>query len=259
VKSYVYSVLTPAAAPYFNLAGGTFHSPQLLTLTDSTPGAAIHYTTNGSSPTASSTLYTGPISISSTETIKAAAIASGYSLSAVSSKSYVYVPFALAAAPAFSLAGGTYNSPQNLTLTDSTPGATIYYTTNGTAPTTSSTVYVGPISIASTETVQAAAIAAGYSLSPVSSKAYTYVSLPLAATPFFHLAGGHYTTPQMLTLSDSTPGATIHYTTNGTIPTTSSTQYTGPITISTSETVIAIAAASGYANSNPAAKAYTIP
>ena len=77
--------------------------------------------------------------------------------------------------------------------------------------------------------------------------------------PYFSLAGGHYTTPQVLTLTDATPGATIYYTTNGTTPTTSSTKYTGPITISTSETVIAIAAASGYTNSNPASKAYTIP
>ena len=103
------------------------------------------------------------------------------------------------------------------------------------------------------------AIATGYNLSPVSSKAYTITPLPLAASPYFTLAGGHYTTPQTLALTDTTPGATIYYTTNGTIPTTGSTYYAGPITISTSETVIAIAVAPGYSNSNPSAKAYTIP
>ena len=174
-------------------------------------------------------------------------------------KAYVYSAFPPAAAPSFSLAGGTYNTPQMLTLTDATPGATIHYTTNGTTPTATSTLYAGPITIAATETVQAVAIATGYSLSAVSSKAYTYTPLPLAAAPYFSLAGGHYTTPQVLTLTDATPGATIYYTTNGTTPTTSSTKYTGPITISTSETVIAIAAAPGYTNSNPASKAYTIP
>jgi hypothetical protein len=107
--------------------------------------------------------------------------------------------------------------------------------------------------------VEAAAIAPGFSLSPVSSKAYTYNPLPQTAPPFFSLAGGHYTTPQMLTLTDSTAGAVIYYTTNGTIPTTASTLYTAPITISTSETVIAIAAAPAHSNSNPSAKAYVIP
>jgi sugar lactone lactonase YvrE len=258
-KSYTYAALAPAAAPYFNLAGGTYHSPVMLTLTDTTPGVTIHYTTNGTTPTAASTLYTSPITIASSETVEAVAIATGYALSPPASKAYVYVPYPPATAPSFSLAGGTYNTPQSLTLTDTTPGATIYYTTNGTAPTTSSTVYKGTITIASTETVEAAAIATGYALSPVSSKAYTYSPLPLAAAPYFSLAGGHYATPQMLTLTDATPGAAIYYTTNGTIPTTSSTRYTAPITISTSETVIAIAAETGYTNSNPASKAYTIP
>jgi len=69
----------------------------------------------------------------------------------------------------------------------------------------------------------------------VSSKAYTYTPLPLAVSPYFNLAGGHYTTPQMLTLTDSTPGAAIDHATNGTNPTTASTKYAVPITIGTSE------------------------
>jgi hypothetical protein len=258
-KAYTYSALPAAAAPYFNLAGGTYHSPQMLTLTDTTPGAMIHYTTNGTTPTASSTLYTGPITIALTETVQAVAIASGFSLSNVSTKAYNYVPYPPAAAPSFGLAGGTYNTPQSLTLTDTTTNASIYYTTNGTTPTAASTLYTAPITIASTETIRAVAIAIGYSLSAVSSKAYTITPLPSAAAPYFSLAGGHYATPQMLMLTDSTPGAAIYYTTNGTMPTTGSTLYTGPIPIGTSETVIAIAAASGYTNSNPASKVYIIP
>jgi Chitobiase/beta-hexosaminidase C-terminal domain/FG-GAP-like repeat len=258
-KAYVFSALPAAAAPYFNLAGGTYHSAQMLTLSDSTPGAAIHYTTNGTTPTMSSTLYTSPLTIASSETVQAIAIASGFSLSNVSTKAYTYVPYPPAASPSFSLAGGIYNTPQSLTLTDTTNGATIYYTTNGTAPTTNSAKYTGPITIESTELVQAVAIATAYNLSPVSAKAYTYSPLPLAAAPYFSLAGGHYATPQMLTLTESTPGATVYYTTNGTLPTTGSTRYNGPINISTSETVIAIAIATGYTNSNPASKAYTIP
>lgn len=251
----------PTPAPYFSLAGGAYHTPQSLTLSDTAAGAIIHftYTAKGTTPTTASTVYTGPITINTSGTVEAIAIAPGHAPSAAATKAYVYVVLPPAATPYFNLAGGTYHSPQLLTLTDTTPGATIHYTTNGTTPTTSSAVYSAPITIASTEKVEAAAIATGFSLSPVSSKAYTYSPLPLAAAPYFSLAGGHYTTPQTLTLTDSTPSATIYYTTNGTMPTTASTPYTGPITISTSETVIAIAVASGYANSNPASKAYTVP
>lgn len=258
-KSYVYVPEPPATAPVFSLASGTYHSPQSLTLSDSTPGATIYYTTNGTSPTTSSTKYTGPITIASTELVAATAIATGFTLSPVSSKAYTYVPFPTAAAPVFSLPGGTYSTPQLLTLTDTTPGATIYYTTNGTAPTTSSATYTAPLTIASTELVAAAAVAAGYNPSPISSKAYTYSALPQATAPVFSLAGGTYSTPQLLTLNDATPGAVIYFTTNGTTPTASSTKYTGPITISTTELVEAIAVATGYNNSKVSAKAYTIP
>ena len=49
----------------------------------------------------------------------------------------------IASPPTFSPAGGTYASPQTVTISDASPGATIYYTTNGTAPTTSATIYSG--------------------------------------------------------------------------------------------------------------------
>src|SRR5206468_2116428 len=116
------------------------HSPQTLTLTDVTPGAAIYYTytASGTTPTTGSTLYTGPITINSSGIVEAIATAAGFAQSKISSKAYTYSLQSPAMAPAFSLAGGTYNSPQSLTLTDATPGATIYYTTNGTSPTTSS-------------------------------------------------------------------------------------------------------------------------
>ena len=78
-----------------------------------------------------------------------------------------------AATPTFSPAAGTYSSAQTVTISTATPSATIYYTTNGSTPTTSSTVYSGPITVSATETLQAIAVASGYSTSAVGSAAYT--------------------------------------------------------------------------------------
>jgi len=69
----------PTATPFFNVAA------QTVTIMDATAGATIYYTTNGNTPTASSARYTGPITVSSTETIEAIAVASGQSTSSVAS------------------------------------------------------------------------------------------------------------------------------------------------------------------------------
>lgn len=63
----------------------------------------------------------------------------------------------------------------------------------------------------------------------------------------------------MVTLTDSTAGAAIYYTTNGTVPTASSTQYTSPIPVSSTTTIQAIALAPGYSQSGAASATYTIP
>jgi hypothetical protein len=88
------------------------------------------------------------------------------------------------AAPTFSLAQGTYTSAQTLTITDSVSGVAIYYTTNGTTPTTASTLYTGPVPIASTETVTAIAVNDGRVSGPTTSATYTLPpDFTLSASP----------------------------------------------------------------------------
>jgi hypothetical protein len=79
----------------------------------------------------------------------------------------------VAASPAFAPTAGTYTSAQPVTLTDSTPGAAIYYTLNGSTPTTASTLYTGAFTVSASTTVNAIAVATGYTNSPVSRATYT--------------------------------------------------------------------------------------
>jgi len=140
-------------------------------------------------------------------------MATGYSSSAVASAAYtINLP---AATPVLSPPAGAYTSAQSVTITDATAGETIYYTTNGAAPTTSSTRYTGGISVAATETIQAIAVAAGYSNSAVASAAYT--STCPQASRFLSGRGDLHVGAER-DHHDATAGATIYYTTNGARP-----------------------------------------
>lgn len=78
---------TPALQP----AGGviTTDFPSVL-ITDTTPGSTIYYTTDGSTPTTSSSVYSGAIAVNVPATIQALAAASGYTTSAVASATYKF-------------------------------------------------------------------------------------------------------------------------------------------------------------------------
>jgi hypothetical protein len=203
----------PTAAPTFTPAAGTYTGPQSVTITDATAGATIYYTTNGTTPTTTSTVYTGPISVSASETLEAIAVASGQTASVVASAAYT-IAAPRTATPTFTPAAGTYTASQSVTITDATAGATIYYTTNGTTPTTASAVYTGPISVGGSETLEAIAVAAGQTASAVATAAYTINTggpppppavndpngFPDAAN--FALAGGATVTGGALQLTD---------------------------------------------------------
>jgi glucosylceramidase len=245
---------SPAAAPTFSPAAGTYTSVQSVTLSDATAGASIYYTTNGTTPSASSTLYTKAMSVSSSQTIQAIAVASGYSNSAVASSAYT-INLPAAAAPTFTPMPGTYTSAQTVSLSDTIPGASIYYTIDGSTPTSSSTLYSSPIAVSLTTTINAIAAASGYSNSTVASGTYTF---PVTATPTFSPTPGTYYPSQAVTIGDTTTGATIYYTLDGSTPTPSSAQYSAPINVTATTTIKAFAIAPGNLQSAFIAGTYTI-
>jgi sugar lactone lactonase YvrE len=79
----------------------------------------------------------------------------------------------ITATPTFTPPAKTYPSAQSVTLSDKTAGAVIYYTVNGTTPSTSSARYKSPIPVKATETIKAIAIAPGHTVSAVASAKFT--------------------------------------------------------------------------------------
>lgn len=246
---------TSVAIPTASAAAGTYTSSQTVTLSDTTSGVSIYYTLDGTTPTSSSKSYSSPITISSTTTLKAVAIDSSGNSSSVLSVLYTIsqstttpVTTTKIPTPIASVPSGSYKAPLIVMLYDrySKP-LRAYYTLDGSTPTTSSTPYTGYIKITSTSTLKAIAVDSAGNTSDVLTNSYTIVTPP--ANPVASIRSGIYRTSQTVTLSDSTPGVSIYYTTDRTVPTAKSNLYTGPITID-KNTVLAMVAIDSSGNSS---------
>ncbi|MDD2230342.1 MAG: chitobiase/beta-hexosaminidase C-terminal domain-containing protein [Candidatus Cloacimonetes bacterium] len=245
-----------AASPTFSVAAGTYTTVQIVSISCATGGASIHYTTNGIDPTESSALYTAPISISFTTTLKAKAFIANYNSSSIATATYT-LNFPTVATPTLSPAAGTYTTVQTVSISCATNGTSIRYTTNGADPTESSSAYSSPISVLSTTTLKVKAFKANYNPSSTVTAIYT-INLPTIATPTFSPAAGTYTTVQTVSISCATSGASIRYTTNGTDPTESSSQYSSPISVQSTTTLKVKAFKANYNPSSIVTATYTI-
>ena len=363
--TYVSSIVitpTPGSAtptcdtPTFSPSAGTYGSAQNVTITTETEDATIYYTTDGATPTTSSSVYSSAITVSETQTIKAIAVKDGLDNSSVASATYTIVnlthagtsedPYSVAdartaidanygktgvyatgivseivtaydsgfgnitfdiidqggsntlrayrcggtdasdvtvgdvvvvsgnltlyndiyefsqgcelvslvhkpAVPTFSPAAGAVVSGTPVTLACLTDGATIYYTTDGSTPTTSSSVYSSAITVSETQTIKAIAVKDEQS-SDVAEAAYT-IALPVA-TPTFSPAAGTYSSAQSVTISTETADATIYYSYDN----ENWTAYTSAITVDETKTVYAKAEKDGMVTSAVASAVFTI-
>jgi Chitobiase/beta-hexosaminidase C-terminal domain/Pectate lyase superfamily protein len=130
------------------------------------------------------------------------------------------------ATPSISPVTGTYTATQDVTISDATQGSTIYYTTNGTVPTSSSNVYTGPISIAVSSTVEAIAVLTGSS-SGVASSTITITAGSSAPLPPAKLAFVQQPT-SALTGATISPAVTVAVEDSNGNPVTSA---TNPVTL----------------------------
>ena len=152
--------------------------------------------------------------------------------------------------PDASVESGTYDTPQAVELETETENATIYYTTDGSTPTTRSTEYGGGWFFSGVEvnrnmTLKAIAVKDG-----VASEVSTYKYTIRVAKPEVSPSAGRYKDLPEVELSCSTPGSTtIYYTLDGSEPTTASKKYTGAIVLDEPTTIKAIAVKEGSPNS----------
>lgn len=223
-----FSVVAPVLdMPVITAAGeeapgdNTYYFNSTVTMT-AAEGASIYYTTDGTTPTDSSTLYTAPFQITETSTIKAIATMSNYQNSSVATLD-VTITAPTVETPVFAPVAGTYADSVNFTLSCATSDAEIRYTTDGTEPTETSTLYTAPILLTATTTVKAKAFKTAWFASETATAAYTVVFEPVLTvdatalnftstqlTQTFTVSGAHLDNPIALTCSNT------HFTLNPT-------------------------------------------
>jgi C1A family cysteine protease len=227
-EKYVIDKIIPTAQA--NTLGGWYNTDKTVQLFMSEDGK-IYYTLDGTTPTTSSTLYTTPIKISSTNTLKYIAQDLAGNLSIIGTETYHIDPI-----PPTAYANpmpGLFNKDLNVVLLMNEAGI-IYYTINKQDPTISSARYVNPLHITSTMVLKFIAKDLAGNFSPL----YTYYYNIDKTTPTVaaDIKGGTYNSNKTVKLTINEPGF-IYYTVDGTSPTIKSNLYTQPILISTTTTL----------------------
>lgn len=174
----VYSLRGVVSSPVVNVPGGNYDEKQVVSLSSETIGADIYFTTDGSDPTINSRRYTTPITISSSTVLRAIASKVGYDDSDIVEARYIIGDDLSILSPSvdnltFSPLPGRYQNQVSVQLLTNTPNVKIYYTLDGSNPTSSSTLYIGPITINKTTTIKAIGLKEGYLDSNLLSGEYT--------------------------------------------------------------------------------------
>ena len=183
IENNYITVLAPDTTPPVvnsSLTSGYYNSTQIVTLTatdNMDPNPKIYYTLNGTTPTINSKLYTGPITFSNIgiTTFKFIALDDSGNISNTTTDTYVIDKTSPTAS--VNIAGGLYNVTKTITITMSETG-NIYYTLNGTTPTTNSTKYTKPLTISATTVLKYLAVDLAGNKSSVYSQIYTIDKIP---------------------------------------------------------------------------------
>jgi fibro-slime domain-containing protein len=151
--------------------------------------------------------------------------------------------------------GGFFEGQKIVTLSHPAADAVIYYTIDGSIPTTSSLKYTGPITVSATTNIRAIAVRPGWRNSEPISEIFT--RMETVATPKANPPTRIFTEPFSVTLTVATPGAVIRYTLDGKDPDATSPVYAGPIPVSASLTLKAKAFLANWVASAIMTETYT--
>jgi hypothetical protein len=240
--------------------------PLVITWTNTTPSCVLHYTTDGSAPTASSPTYpSGGVSIYETTTVRVIAAAAGYNSSTIVGGKWT-LNGTPAATPTFSPVSQYTGPATTVTISDSTASHTITSCTSNTggcAPTNTGTTSIGFGSSGPTY-ICAFANATGYTQSATACWMGTYAmptcGNPSQTSPYSGTYNVPSTTlPLVIKWTNPTSSCVLHYTTDGSAPTASSPTYpAGGLSIDSTTEIRVIAAASGYNSSSIVGGTWTL-
>ena len=167
-----------------------------------------------------------------------------------------------AEAPQFSPAPGSYVGPRLVSMSTPTFGATIVYTTDGSAPSCvkhKGTIYSEPVLVDKDTVLRAMACSLLRAESLITTGSYVIRPPELVAAPTFAPAAGTYISTQAVTIATATADAQILFTSDGSTPTcTTGTVYTGAIEVAQSVTLNAIACKKDAIDSAVTTAAYVI-
>ena len=212
--------------------GTTFGTSLTVTMSCPTEGATIHYTTDGTDPTAESPVYRR-FRVNARTTVKAVAEKNGMLSEIVVAE---YAP-GRCVDPVFSLSDGAEfaHSNQAVSIRWNNDGV-LRYTLDGTDPTAESPIYEGPFAISDSVELRAKVFSDEFFESSVVTASLTRV-WENVATPVINAADSFTGSKTKVVISCATEGAIVCYTLDGSEPDGSSTVYAGPIYVTESCTV----------------------
>ena len=242
--------------PLISPLGGVFFNEQEIELTCETEGAIIRYTIDGTNPSRTEgVIYSTRLRVNIFKILKVIAYKDPLKDSNIVRSAY-----------SFKVGGINYTADGNdinsdlicysdlsLDISNATDGSVIYYTTDGSMPSSTSNMYTTPLTLSNDITIRSIAYKYGWSYSETKTTRFTFVTEP----PLFYPVSGNYDSTIDLVLSPAISGADIYYTLNGDVPDTSSDKYTGAFSINKTTRVKAIACKSGMQNSVVAEATYT--
>ncbi|MEW5744393.1 MAG: chitobiase/beta-hexosaminidase C-terminal domain-containing protein [Nitrospirota bacterium] len=236
--TYDTSPVTTVAAP----TGGYYNAPQNITLTCTGPCGPVYYTTDGSQPTTASSVYTGPVAISSTTTLKFFALTTEGGRESIRSQTYI-----MDTAPptgGITINGGaaltnSISVTLSLTCTDDNGCAHMKFSTDNAVWSSAEAYSTGKAwQLSSGDGTKSVYVKYQDMAGNWSPEAYN-ADIVLDATPpvvTVSPAGGTYSSTQSVVLGSNEP-ATIYYTADGSDPLINGIVYTNPLDIAVTTTL----------------------